>query len=313
MSGQSVTSIPPQYKSAAGRKKISYSVEELERQPLIEVVCGMKGVGKTYGTIIEIDNYVRNKPYRKGRKALILDFNNEKDYYKYATVLPEYVGRLTEQRARRVIPIKPNGKPYSPEDMKKVAEYCCTRFKNGLLVLEDPDKYLYGKQGSSIIGMLTTNRHSGLDVIIAHQSIGKISTTEWQNCAFLRLHHQLDPVENYADRITNFPLVKIAQIVVDKKYYEAVRLFKDERAISEKEFKKRRSFNVFINMLEGKIIGCTIEDFREAAIEFIKTNPKFISRQMLIGDSKGKKLSREGAIHELLKKYMVFHDGRAKE
>ena len=42
----------------AGRKKIVYNPNDLERMPLLTVVCGMKGVGKTYQTIKKILNCI---------------------------------------------------------------------------------------------------------------------------------------------------------------------------------------------------------------------------------------------------------------
>jgi hypothetical protein len=296
----------------AGRRKISYNPSDLERMPLLTIVCGMKGVGKTWQGLKDIDRYVVDNPRtgKKARKALILDFNNEESYQKYKAVLPKYIKTLTEARARRIPPFDESGKPYDLDKMKKVAEYVIFNYTNGLLVLEDIDKYMTGAKGKSLIGAMTTNRHSGMDIIITHQSVSKVTQTEWQNAAFVRLHHQLDDVDRIEENLPNYPLMKIAQIIVDKRYYEAVRQYKEIGAISEDEYKKRRSFFVYIDMLEHKIIGGTLDEFKASVMEFIRQNPRLISKRMKVGDVQGRALSREDAMRSLFGDYAHFFDQR---
>jgi hypothetical protein len=300
------------FNSTAGRKKIVYNSSELERTPLLTIVCGMKGVGKTYQGIKEIDRYVIDNPRtgKKGRKVLILDFNDEESYRKYKTVLPKYIKSLTEPRARRIPPYDEHGKQYDLDKMKMVAEYAIFNFKNGLMVLEDIDKYMVGAKGKSLIGAMTTNRHSGMDIVITHQSVSKVTQTEWQNAAFVRLHHQLDDVDRIEDSLPNYPLMKIAQILVDRRYYEAVRQYKELGSISDDEFKKRRSFFVYIDMLEHKIIGGTQDEFKSAVMEFVRQNPRLISKRMKIGDATGRTLSKEEAMKMLFRDYAHFFDAR---
>lgn len=299
-------------KNGVGRRKISYMPSDLERQPLLTVVCGMKGVGKTYQGVKDIDRYVTDNPKtgKRGRKALILDFNNEESYQKYKAVLPKYIKTLTEPRARRIPPFDENGKQYDLDKMKVVAEYAIFNFKNGLLVLEDIDKYMVGAKGKSLIGAMTTNRHSGMDIVITHQSVSKVTQTEWQNAAFVRLHHQLDDVDRIADALPNYPLMKIAQIIVDRRYYEAVRQFKELGAISDDEFKKRRSFFVYVDMMEHKIIGGTQDEFKAAVMEFIRMNPRLISKRMKVGDALGRSLNKDEAMRSLFSDYAHFYEKR---
>lgn len=291
-----------------GRNKIIYSPSELERQPLLTIICGMKGVGKTYQTIKDIDAYTTDNP-RTGRtagKVLILDFNNEESYQKYKAVLTKFIRNLTEPRARRIPPFDETGRQFTIEKMKQVAEYAVFNYRNGLLVLEDIDKYLTGAKGRSLIGAMTTNRHSGMDLLIAHQSVAKVSKTEWENAAFVRLHHQLDDIDLIKSDISNYPLMKIAQIIVGNRYFKAVEDFKELGIISEQEFRKRRSFFVYIDMMEHKIIGCNPEEFQKAVMEFIRINPKLINRRMKVGDELGRSLNRQGAMQSLYKDYAFF-------
>jgi hypothetical protein len=300
------------FNNPAGRRKITYTPTDLERTPLLTIVCGMKGVGKTWQGVKDIDRYVIDNPRtgKRGRKVLILDFNNEESYQKYKAVLPKYIKTLTEPRARRIPPFDEQGKGYDLDKMKAVAEYAIFNFKNGLLVLEDIDKYMTGAKGKSLIGAMTTNRHSGMDLLITHQSVSKVTQTEWQNAAFVRLHHQLDDVDRISDALPNYPLMKIAQIIVDRRYYEAVRQYKELGAIDEDEFKKRRSFFVYIDMLEHKIIGGTPEEFRVAAMEFIRQNPRLISKRMKVGDINGRTLAKEDAMRSLFNDYAHFYEKR---
>jgi hypothetical protein len=294
------------------RRKLSYTPSDIERQPLITIVCGMKGVGKTWQTIKDIDRYVVDNPRtgKVGRKSLILDFNNEESYQKYKAVLPKFIKQLQDPRARRIPPFDEQGRQYDLDKMKLVAEYVIFNFRNGLLVLEDIDKYMTGPKGKSLIGAMTTNRHSGMDLLITHQSVSKVTQTEWQNAAFVRLHHQLDDVDRIEDALPNYPLMKIAQIIVDRRYYEAVRQFKDMGSISEEEFKKRRSFFVYIDMMEHKIIGGTPDEFRAAVMEFIRQNPRLISKRMKVGDAQGRSLGKEDAMRSIFSEYAHFYEQR---
>lgn len=295
----------------SGRRRIVYTPSDLERQPLLTVVCGMKGVGKTWQGLIDIDRYVMDNPKtgKKGRKVLILDFNNEDAYQKYKAVLPKYIKTLTEPRARRIPPFDENGRQYDIDQMKKVAEYAVFNFKNGLLVLEDIDKYLVGAKGKSLIGAMTTNRHSGMDLLMTHQSVSKVTATEWQNAAFIRLHHQLDNVDVVAPDLPNYPLVKIAQIIVDRRYYAAGEQFK-MGMISEEEYKKRRSFFVYIDMLEHKILRANQDEFKAAVMEFIRLKPRLITTRMRVGDVNGKALNKEEAMQSLFNDYAHFYEQR---
>ena len=50
-----------------------------QREALLGIAVGKKGVGKTYATLIEIQRYLKGNPRTgaKPRKVLILDVNNE--------------------------------------------------------------------------------------------------------------------------------------------------------------------------------------------------------------------------------------------
>ncbi|MEM7291409.1 MAG: zonular occludens toxin domain-containing protein [Pseudomonadota bacterium] len=239
------------------------------RQPMLVVVCGETGVGKTYRNVLEIRKYVKdgNSNGKKGRKVLIFDVNDD-DYPMVKTVDPRYIGNLTSVQVRRIRPITPDGQNMTIADKREMVALMVNNFRNGLLVLDDIDKYMTGAKGQTVVGLLTTNRHNGLDIMISHQSIAKVTTTEWQNCTWLRLHKQVDDVARYKNRIPNYFLVRIATFIVDEQYdlaSEAV----STGLLTEDEFKRQKSFFVYVNMRKLKIRGCSKKAFIRACWKFI--------------------------------------------
>lgn len=255
--------------SNRGRKPIRYSKAELERQPMIMLVCGETGVGKTYRNKQEIKKYLRDDPVKKrpGRKVLAFDTNDD-DYPEFRSVNPNHVKALTVAAARRIRPYHIDGRPMDTADKKVVVEKILKHFRNGLVVLDDIDHYMSGAKGQSMIGALCTVRHKGIDILLTHQSIAKITTSEWQNCTWLRLHHQVDDVTRYRERIPRYALVRIAQLIVDEQYQASSRAFAAGR-FSQAVFQERKSFFVYINMREQKLSGCCRRAFIRNAKRYL--------------------------------------------
>lgn len=245
------------------------------RQPFVMLVCGETGVGKTHQNKKEIENYLKFDPTTKrlGRKCLIFDVNDD-DYECYTTVDPEHIRDLKSIAARRIRPITRYGETMSIEEKRDMVERMVKQFTNGLLVLEDLDKYMTGAKGQTIVGLLTTNRHSGLDIMISHQSIAKITTTEFQNCTWIRLHKQVDDVSRYRNRIPNYFLVRIASLIVEEQYLAGnIRFF------------------VYINMRKLQIKGCSEATYIRACKKYVDTEEvSLIKRMISERDFKGKLL-----------------------
>ena len=251
------------------RSKVTNFVQELERQFMLVLVCGETGVGKTYRNLIEIKRYLKGNPKtgRKGRKVLAFDVNDD-DYPDFKTVRIDLLQRLKAIRARRIRPLTKEGRTMTIEEKRDTVQEMVNRFKNGLLVLEDLDKYMVGAKGQSIVGLLTTNRHNALDIMISHQSIAKVTTTEWQNCTWLRLHHQVDDISRYANRIPNYFLVRIANFIVDEQYDLANNRYAEGK-IETEEYKKRRSFYLYVDMRRLRLRGVSKKAFVRACKRFI--------------------------------------------
>lgn len=266
-----------------------------ERQPMLMLVCGETGVGKTFRNILEIENYMRNHPAigRKGRKVLIFDVNDD-DYECYTTVDPDFIRDLKLIRARRIRPLTRYGETMSIEDKRDMVERMVKQFTDGLLVLEDLDKYMTGAKGQTIVGLLTTNRHHGLDIMISHQSIAKITTTEFQNCTWLRLHKQVDDVTRYRNRIPNYFLVRIATIIVEEQYLIGnIRFF------------------VYVNMRKLKLRGCSQKAYIRACKKYLDTEENgMVRRMMLERDFQGRLIyrNRNEVVVKLIGELLRYHE-----
>lgn len=283
---------------------------EPEREPMVFLVCGETGVGKTYRNKLEILNYMRSNPAtgKIGRKALAFDTND--DDYQYKTVSPDHLKSLVNVQARRIRPFNTDGSSMDDDQKRGVVSKILRHFRDGLIILDDIDHYMSNARGQSMIGALCTNRHKGIDILLTHQSIAKITTTEWQACAWLRLHHQVDDITRYKERIPKYYLVRIGQLIVDEQYNLASDAFA-AGLIDDSEFAKRKSFFIYVNIREKKIRGCSRAAFIRSAKKYIDQEESKKIRMMLNEtDFKDKPLykTRNAAITKLISEYLRYHE-----
>ena len=162
-------------------------------------------------------------------------------------------------------------------------------YRGGLLVLEDINKYLTETKDAKIIGALTTNRHRDLDIYIHLQSLSALTTRMWQNCNVIRFHYQLDDIDRYKARIPFYELLKIAQLMVNEKYFNG-----DER------------FFCYVMCQQNKIKGAfSKKDFIVACRMYLELHPakvKSIMQKYGKGYDSKVKATKE-CIFELYKKY----------
>lgn len=266
-----------------------------ERQPMLMLTCGETGVGKTYRNILEIESYLKDNLLtgRKGRKVLIFDVNDD-DYERYQTVSPDHIRDLKVIRARRIRPLTRFGDSMTTEEKRDTVERMVKQFTEGLLVLEDLDKYMTGAKGQTIVGLLTTNRHHGLDIMISHQSIAKITTTEFQNCTWLRLHKQVDDITRYRTRIPNYFLVRLATLIVEEQYLIGnIRFF------------------VYVNMRKLRLRGCSREAYIRACKKYLDTEENSMIKRMMLERSFSGKLiykNRNEVVIQLIGELLRYHE-----
>lgn len=296
-----------------GRTPIICKKEKLERQPMLMLVLGETGVGKTYRNILEIKRYMLDNPQtgKKGRKVIAFDTNDD-DYTEFRTLNPNYIKALTAVSCRRIRPFNPDGTPMDNDQKKEVVDKILKHFKNGMIVLDDIDNYMANARGQSMIGALCTIRHKGVDVLLTHQSIGKVTTSEWQNCTWLRLHKQVDEATVYKKRIPKYKMVRIAQLIVEEQYDLAALAFMEGK-MSKKESEIKMSFFVYIDMRKGKISGCSRAAFIRACKRFIdQEEGRKVRMLMQEQDFKGrlKYKNRNAAIIKMISDYILYHDNR---
>ena len=276
-----------------------------EREPSLFIATGMKGVGKTYRTKQEIRSYIMDDPRtgRRGRPVLVFDVNGE--YTDYQTVYydvretnekkrVQYIEQLKDKRgAYRILAFKPNKRPMNHSEKLQACFDICNFFRNGMIVLEDINKYMNDTKNDDFIGLLVGLRHVGIDLMIHLQSLSPITTRFWQNVNFIRFHKQSDDVLRYKNRIP-MPLMKIAQIVVNNEYRKG-----NER------------FMCYVNVPKERLIGVSKKQFIYACEQFVNSHKSelkpFLDRQ----DSSGGKVysSRPEAIKAWISQYEYYLRG----
>ncbi len=199
--------------------------------------CGMmttaaiQGGGKTYQNMLIIVNYVRDKIETKvrARNSLIFDSNGE-----YTT--EEFAKNGHENFTAKRIALKDihawcrdprikgecrriDAKSLSIPEKKKALEYVVNNVINCQLVAEDINTYILKVTNmEEIVGKLVSLRHYGVDVLMSFQSTRAIEPRIWQNSRWVRLHFISDSVDEIKDKVTNYQLFKIAQLMINKRY-----------------------------------------------------------------------------------------------
>lgn len=257
-----------------------------QREPQLIVATGSKGVGKTYTTLLSINRYIRDNPNtgKKGRKVLIYDANMEEAYRTVKTISLIDVGKFTmspKVEIRRLQPISSAGKILKPDEMADQIYEVLENFQGGLLVLEDINKYLIDTKTVEIIGAMSTNRHKDLDIICHLQSLSAMTTRMWQNTSIVRFHWQKDDIYRYKNRVPVYDMFKIAQHLVNNKYFEGNKRFychvsQDDQfikgAFSKEDF--QNACEDFLMDMPRVVQACQTrfgrgDDARKKAIEFL--------------------------------------------
>jgi hypothetical protein len=249
------------------------------REAGMMAITGIQGVGKTYQGMHTIADYVRDKPQTKvrGRKCLIFDTNGEytPDQFDKNGIKNFKISRIalsdvdawchTENSECRRIDAKNLG----IKEKKEAVEYLLKVYKNGMLVLEDINTYILSVTFmEEIVGGLVNLRHRAVDVMISYQSLRPVEPRIWQNSRWVRMHYQADNVNDIKNKVTNPTLFKIAQLLVNEKYFGG-----DKR------------FFVYIHSFANKIQGkFTKQEFEQACKKYLSTNKKYIKEYQQMND-----------------------------
>ena len=271
------------------------------REPSFEVVIGFKGVGKTYTTNAIIQDYIKNDPSgRKARPVLVFDVNAEfcddNGYYGYKAIdydvtepnefkRSEQIRNIVSPGKYRIIPYKKNRQPMTVSELMTTASTIVKYYRNGMLLLEDMNKYALSNFKQEFVGMFIGLRHLGVDLVAHYQSLRAITPKVWSDMNFLRWHKQSEKIIKYRGRISNLELYSIAEQIVDFKYQSDPRYY------------------LWVSTMEEKLLNVTPEDFKAGCMRYLSSNPGEITRMMNHLDLEGKTKyrNRQDAIADFLK------------
>lgn len=195
------------------------------REPLLMCAIGKKGVGKSYAHMLLMNGYVVGDPYTgvKGRKVLIMDVNDEYGVYNVPVLSLNDVAVYSVHpyiEMRRIRPFHPDGRRMTLDEWANALFYVLNRYQNGMLLIEDPSKFIGDHLPHDLVGAIATNRHAGLDIILSYQSIGRINTKVWGNMNLLRFHRNVESVERHRNKFPDkYEILRIAEIMVNNEYH----------------------------------------------------------------------------------------------
>jgi hypothetical protein len=273
----------------------------MPREPLLMIAIGKKGVGKSYQHVLLMNSYVMGDYNRGivGRKCLVMDVNDEYSEYKIKAISLTDIVLFTahpQVEIRRVRPFHPNGARMTLEEWSQALFYVLSVFRNGMLVIEDINKFVSDHMPSDLVGAICTNRHVGLDIIMSYQSIGRITTKLWGNSNCVRFHKNIESVERHQIKFPDkYEFLRIAELIVNKKYDEG-----DKR------------YFLYVDLDEMKIRGnYTAEDLDEAIEQFISENYSALTKPYLVMKVEGnqKKYNEQTARQEVKRKLIASYKG----
>jgi len=268
----------------------------MPREPILMAACGKKGVGKSYQHMILMNQYVHGDTYRgiKGRKCLIMDVNDEYGTYNVPSIsltdVPLYsVHPMIE--IRRVRPLHPDSRRLTLDEWAGALFFVLNNFRNGLLLIEDINKFIGDHLPHDLVGAIATNRHVGLDILLSYQSLGRINTKIWGNLNVLRFHKNVESVERHRSKFPDkYEFMRIAEIIVNEEY-----------------FKGNNRFFLYVDMDEEKIRGNYNDEMIEYAIEqYVNENHSDLTKAMMVQkDAKNKKKYTEATAKIAIKKRLI--------
>lgn len=242
----------------------------VKRENLVLIAAGKKGVGKTVSTIEMIYKYVAGNP-EKGippRKALIFDVNDEFSSFWYhgethsikALAIKDVLKFAVHPKmeVRRIRPFFDNGRKMGIDDMKTVLAHILENYRNGLLLVEDINKYTSDTIGTDLVSALATVRHLGIDLIAHYQGIGRAANPKLlANTKVIRLHKTNDTVARHKNKFEErTEIMQVAEALVNNKYNSG-----------------NKRFYCYIDIDDSKIRGNFDEQDIDDAIEtYLTTN-----------------------------------------
>lgn len=273
------------------------------REAGLMTTTGSQGTGKTYQNMNTIVNYIKDKPKIKvrGRKCLIFDTNGEfteeafsknghQNFIAKRIAVKDVEAWCKDPKisaeCRRV-----DAKSLTIKEKKAALEYMIGKVRNIMFVIEDINTYILSvTHFEEVVGKIVSLRHSAVDVLISFQSLRAIEPRIWQNSRWVRMHRSSDNVDEIKNKVTNYELFKIAQIMVNLRYQNG-----DKR------------FFIFITEFGQKIEGKFKKDeFENACKKYLVLNKKLIKEHSAIHGC-----SEDDAIAQIVAHYVeTYYDNK---
>jgi hypothetical protein len=263
----------------------------LGREPALVVAVGKKGVGKSFVTKKMMQDYAYVNPKRR---VLIIDVNDE--YYDIKAIRIQDVAIFSVHptiEIRRIRPFLDDGKKMTLDDIASTLFIVLETYRNGLLLVEDINKYISDTMPNDLVGAICTNRHIGVDIIMHYQSIGRITSKVWQNLNIIRMHKITDSVKRHKHKYEDkYEYLSIAELIINKQYENG-----------------NKHFFLYVNVDDEKLNGAfTNAQYEEAVNSFIQINySQIISPMLNARNEQGKKIhTPQTAIQEYRKKLFAY-------
>jgi hypothetical protein len=271
------------------------------REVVLMAACGKKAVGKSYAHMVLMNQYVQGDPYRgvKGRRCLIMDVNDEYGYgtYNVPAISLADVSLFSAHpivEIRRIRPFHPNGSRMTLDEWTQALFYVLQVYTNGLLLIEDLNKFITDHIPGDLVGAICTNRHVGLDILLSYQSLGRINTKIWGNLNVLRFHKNTESVERHRNKFPDkYEFMRIAEIMVNNEYNNG-----------------NKRFYVYVDMDEEKIRGNYSDEIVKNAInQYVYENYNEIIKPYLLqkDNSNKKKYTEQTAFKEVCQKLLLHY------
>lgn len=194
----------------------------MAREPLLLAAVGKKGVGKSYQTMKLMRDYVFGN-IQMGvppRRVLIMDTNDE--YGEIPALSLADVSLFSMHptaQIRRIRPLHLDGQRMGFDEWIQALFYVLQRYFNGFLLIEDINKFIGDYLPNDLVGAICTNRHTGVDIMMHYQAIGRLTPKIWQNLNILRFHKNAESVDRHEKKFPEkYEFLKIAEIMVEREY-----------------------------------------------------------------------------------------------
>jgi hypothetical protein len=161
-----------------------------ERLNMAGVIVGRKGTGKSTFLNERAKAYYKAHP---DKKVLIIDVNGSPAYKEHPELDHTKFARWNKGVYR-----------FYDSDHKKMFDYICKHFKNGLIILEDCTKYIPANPGGQVKALLVDHRMWNADLIFTFHSFKRIPLFFWEMVSYVTILKTQEDFENSRNKV-NIP------------------------------------------------------------------------------------------------------------